>query len=222
MIKKKIIRLALIMNMLIILAGCSSAKDIEFSSADEAKDALNNAATIYVEGDLGNVNQEGNIKADDKVAAYLKEEGFFNSRWNVIIDGENWFYIKFVTDDPINDVEGVISGTTYGYYDENDKCLGYAQSQCITTADGDRDYYMVFLDADGNAKEYYSKEDGSVLYDKDANVIAYGDAEKNRILSDKCHVKIDMEEDCDISVEFMDKMAMYILLYSDLDDAYSD
>lgn len=78
----------------------------------------------------------------------------------------------------------MISGTTYGYYDENDKCLGYAQSQCITTADGDRDYYMVFLDADGNAKEYYSKEDGSVLYDKERKCHCIWQMQKkNSILS---------------------------------------
>lgn len=71
-------------------------------------------------------------------------------------------------------------------------------------------------------KNIIQKKTEVVLYDKDANVLAYGDAEKNHILSDKCHVKIDMEEDCDISVDFMDKMAMYISLYSDLDDAYSD
>jgi len=219
MAKKFLKGLALICGIIMLLSGCG-VSDIAFSDEDSAKKALNSASNVYIEGNLANPCQSGNILADGQVAAYMKETGIFNTKWTITIGKNTWFYIKFVTDEPINDIEGVITATTYGYYDSNDNCLGYAQKRYIETVYGD-DYYIVFLDSQGNPKGYYSDEDGTVMYDYDGNILASGSADKNGIFTDKCHVEIDMEQS-DKQIDFMDKMAMYMGLFYDLDHIYSD
>lgn len=47
-------------------------------------------------------------------------------------------------------MEGVNSGNTYGYYDMDDNCLGYAQERILESDTLERAYYIVFLDAEGN------------------------------------------------------------------------
>lgn len=220
--KKCFMNLAVICIMVLLLSGCGGASALDFSDASEAKKALNNASVVYIAGKLENPNQTGDILADGKVAGYLKETGLFNTRWTISIDGKTWFYMKFVTDEPINDVEGEITATTYGYYDSDDNCLGYAQERVLETENVPRDYYLVFLDADGNPREYFAVEDGSSIYDYEGNKIGTGAASSDSILTDKCHVEIETDEDSGIQVEFMDKMAMYIVLFKDLNDWYMD
>lgn len=41
----------------------------------------------------------------------MKNTGFINLKWTVSVDDVDWFYLKIVTDEPINDVEGIVSGT---------------------------------------------------------------------------------------------------------------
>lgn len=207
--------------MCLLLAGCKpSADKIEFSDAASARDALNNAASIEVEGNLDAVLQSGNIRADGKVAAFLLEDGFWNSHWTVSVDGDLWFYIKYVTDEPINNIEGVNTGTTYGYYDGDDNCLGYVQQRLVDTPDGDRDYYMVFLNADGSGKGLYAARNGQTLYSEDGSVLATGSNHTN-FFSNNCQVYVDMEEGCDVQVDFMDKMAMYILQFRKMSERHS-
>ena len=217
--KKFLKSLAVICGIIMLFSGCG-VSDIDFSDEDAAKKALNSAFNVYIEGNLANPCQSGNILADGQVAGYMKETGILDIKWTVSIGKNTWFYVKFVTDEPINNVEGVITGTTYGYYDSNDNCLGYAQKRYIETVYG-TDYYMVFLDAEGNPKGYYSDEYGKVMYDYDGNIIAFGSADKNGILTDKCHVEIDMEQS-DKQVDFMDKMIMYIKLFYNLESIYLD
>ena len=163
-----------------------------------------------VKGELDEVNQQGDILADDKVAAYVIESGFFDTKWTVSVDGEDWFYVKYVTDEPVNNVDGVNSGSTYGYYDMDDNCLGYAQDRIIETDALERDYYMVFLDAEGNPREdYLAEEKGRYLYDYDGNVIGEGYADMDSFFSDACHVEVQT----DTEMNFMDKFAMYMRLF---------
>ena len=72
--------------------------------------------------------------------------------------------MKFVTDEPINNIDGVIAGTTYGYYDKNNQCLGYAQKRVFENENLEREYYLVFMDADGNPKDYLAEQHGEELY----------------------------------------------------------
>lgn len=207
---KKRICIGLLLSC-IVLAGCGrTASPIEFDSIEDAKEALSTASSVVVKGDLEEVNQQGDILADDKVAAYVIESGFFDTKWTVSVDGEDWFYVKYVTDEPINNMEGVNSGSTYGYYDLDDNCLGYAQDRIIETDALEREYYMVFLDAEGNPREdYLAEEKGRYLYDYDGNVIGEGYADMDSFFSDACHVEVQT----DTEMNFMDKFAMYMRLF---------
>ena len=49
----------------------------------------------------------------------------------------------------------------------------------------------------------------------DGNVIATADSGADAI-GNGCHIQIDMEEGCDVQMDFMDKMAMYIQQYDEL------
>ena len=129
-----------------VLLGCRKSNVESYASAEEAKQAMSQCRTFLVEGDLDEVNQEGNILADGKIAGRLKETGILNTKWTVSVDGKTWFWMKFVTDEPINNIDGVIAGTTYGYYDENNQCLGYAQKRLFENENLEREYYLVFMD----------------------------------------------------------------------------
>ena len=193
-----------------VLCGCGGASAIAFSNEEAAKDALNTAGTVHFDGDVKAVNQGTDILADGQVAGYMEETGFFDTKWTVSVDGEDWFYVKYVTDEPINNMEGVNSGSTYGYYDMDDNCLGYAQDRIIETDALERDYYMVFLDAEGNPREdYLAEEKGRYLYDYDGNVIGEGYADMDSFFSDACHVEVQT----DTEMNFMDKFAMYMRLF---------
>ncbi len=203
-----------------VCSGCGASK-VEYEDSKAAKKAMNNATNIFMESNIEEPNQKTDIKADGMVAGYMEESGIFHTKWTISIDGETWFYVKFVTDEPINDVEGVISATTYGYYDSNDKCLGYAQQQVLDNGVYGREYYMLYLDADGNPKDYYSDEDGYYLYDYDGNVIGEGDVESSWFGNDY-DITITMKEDSKVQVDFMDKVVMYIRICDDLYEKYSD
>lgn len=217
--KKKWAGLLLSGIMAAVLSGCGVASKIEFSDAEAAKEALNTASTIYFSGDLEAVNQTTNILADEKVAGYMEESGFVNTKWTVTVDDQTWFYLKLVNDGPVTeDEEDIVKAGTFGYYDENDNCLGYAQERARKSEEGSA-YYIYYLDADGNPKDYYTDEKGNYTYDSEGNLIATGKAEMESMLSGRyCYVQIDMEEGSDTQIDFMDKMAMYITLYDELYD----
>ena len=205
----------------VVLSGCGGGSEIAFSDVEAAKEALNTASVVSFSGDFEAVNQRTGVLADGQVAGYMEESGFLDPRWTITIDGTTWFYVKIVTDEPINENEGnVVKATTYGFYDANDTCLGYAQQQAVK---GQGYYNIYFLDADGNPKDYYADEDGKYIYDSEGNIIATGTAEYDGFFSSRyCHIQIEMEKDCNTQVNFMDRMAMYFRLYRDLNDDYSN
>ena len=202
------------LGSLLLLTGCSFAAKLEYDSADAAKEALNTAETVTFRCDLEDADAADNLRADGKVAGYVENKGIINSRWIVSVDDVTWFYARYVTDEPINNVEGVKSGSTYGFYDSNDQCLGYAQER---VSDGGY-WERVFLDADGSEKGYYTDEDCTVIYDGDGNVLvkakgtrefvgAYGNIEITSTESGR-------------QIEFMDKMALLIHIYDDMKNDY--
>ena len=112
----------------VMISGCDSTPENIISDVDEAKKALNTASSVCFEGNLESVNQKTDILADGAVAGHMEESGFINTKWTVTVGDETWFYVKIVTDEPINeDTESYVTAATYGYYDENDNCLGYSQ-----------------------------------------------------------------------------------------------
>ena len=123
--------------------------------------------------------------------------------------------MKIVTDEPINeDTDDYIAAATYGYYDENDKCLGYAQKRAIK-GDESHAYYFYFMDAEQNLKDYRMEENGEYFTDMDGNMLAEADSGED-VVGNGCQIQIDMEEGCDIQIDFMDKMEMYIQQYDEL------
>lgn len=168
--RRKLVSAAMILCILAaMLSGCGKSDRESYASAEEAKQAMNQCRTFVVEGDLEDVNQEGDILADGKRAGRLKETGILNTKWTVSVDGKTWFWIKFVTDEPINNIDGVIAGTTYGYYDENNRCLGYAQERLFENENLEREYYLVFMDADGKSQRLSAEEHGKELYNYDGS-----------------------------------------------------
>ena len=164
----------------------------------------------------------GDILADEKIAAYMSQSGFWNVKWTVNVDDQDWFYLKNVTDEPINDVEGVISGTTYGYYDMDDNCLGYGQKRVITPEGGEKAWYIQFLDADGNVREdYYAIEDGTILLDSERNVIARVDG-KIDMIGSGCTINFVMEDGVDQEVDIKDKIVMTMPTFNELQRYYLD
>lgn len=219
--RRKLVSAAMILCILAaMLSGCGKSDRESYASAEEAKQAMNQCRTFLVEGDLDEVNQEGNILADGKIAGRLKETGILNTKWTVSVDGKTWFWMKFVTDEPINNIDGVIAGTTYGYYDENNQCLGYAQKRLFENENLEREYYLVFMDADGNLKDYLAEERGEELYDYEGNQIGSGKAELKGYIGEKCYFEIDTEPD--VSVDAVDKMAMYLQLFSKFNETAGD
>ena len=204
------------------LCGCGGPSTVAFSDEEAAKEALNTARTVHFDGDVKAVNQGTDILADEQVAGYMEETGFFNTRWTVSIDGNTWFYAKFVSDEPINEnTDTLVSATTYGFYDANDTCIGYAQEQAVKGESGD--YYICYMDADGNPKDYYSNEKATQTYDSEGNLIATGTVDFNGFFeSQHCYVEITAEEGSTTQMDFVDKMAMYLYLFSDFDSKYSD
>ena len=197
-----------------MLTACGGEKEAasEFDSKDAAKAALNQAQTIYIEGDNEAVVQKSGILADDKVAAHL-------DGWTVSINGETWFRIDFVTDEWINeDGEDYSAGNTYGYYDADGKCFGYAQNRGYTLEDGGYTYNYYLMDAEGNLKSYYIDENGREAFDDEGNVIAtaeWGADFKLSLSGGDCHIQIDKAEGAAIDMDFTDKMVMYIRLFDE-------
>ena len=177
------------------LCGCGGPSTVAFSDEEAAKEALNTARTVHFDGDVKAVNQGTDILADGQVAGYMEETGFFDTKWTVSIDGNTWFYAKFVTDEPINEnTDTLVSATTYGFYD-----------------------------ADGNPKDYYSNEEATQTYDSEGNLIATGTVDFNGFFeSQHCYVEITAQEGSTMQMDFMDKMAMYLYLFSDFNSEHLD
>lgn len=208
-------------SVMMLLSGCNIASAIEYSGVDEAKEAINNAQVLTIESDLEDANPAGNIKADGKVAGYMENSGLFNIKWTVSIDDQTWFYVKYAPDEPAVQNEEILSSTTYGYYDANDNCLGYAQKRVVDTPDGIGGYYLIFMDPDGNPKEYYATGEGDTLYDGEGNVIGTGKSSGGFFGSD-CYQEITMVEGNEVQVDFQDKVAMALSLYNELYERYKE
>ena len=219
--RKGITAVLLAVGIMASLTGCGAAK-IEYEDAAAAQKALNTAQTVSLKGELNQVNQQTNILADDKVAAYVVESGFWNTKWTISVDGETWFCMKEMDDDDVNDVEGVKPGSTYGFYDSEDNCIGYSQVQYMDDSDDEDDYYLIFMDEEGILKDYFALADGTAVYDWDGNLIATGSGEKKNMFSDKCNFEIKMEKDSKVQIDFTDKFAIYEKLFANLRERYSN
>ena len=211
----------LLLGLLIVLmTGCGTPQ-MEYDTAEEAKQALVRAQTIEIYVDLYTPHSKTEILADGKVAAVLKGK-------TVYVDGEEWFHYDYVTEEPINeDREGVITATTYGYYDNEGSFLGYAQKQCREMPGG-YDYYMMFLDTEWNPLPYYSSVDGETLYDENGSVVGTGYAGKEgvslfrKLYTNVYRTVLETDQDAGVELDFMYRMAMMEGLQDDIRLVYDE
>ena len=198
-------------SLFLTVAGCGEAGE-ELPPTEEGRTALENASVLSMKGDLDDIVADSDIWADGQAAGHIQERGFWNSKYTISTgDGEAWFYLRYVTDEPINDVEGVISGNTYGYYDMDDNCLGYAQEQILETDTLERDWYTVFMDADGNPKDYLADKDMMRIFDYDGNVIATGSFSFGDFFHyDEYTIELKEEEGSEGKMDFGDKMCAFL------------
>ena len=207
--KRTVFTLALAGLAAVMLTACGGeAAEMEFDSTDAAKAALNQAQSVYIAGSYEKLWQDSDILADDKVAAHLNGK-------NVTVDGETWFSIDIVTDEWINeDGEDYSAGNTYGYYDADGNCFGYAQERAYET---EGTYYYYFMDAEGSLRPYCIETNGSCAYDDySGNEIATADWNADFKLSlsvGDCHVQFNKAEAAAIDMDFTDKMVMCRILF---------
>lgn len=202
---------------LLLLCGCSAAEEkLGYENADVAKEALASASSVRMRCDLDNVDASGNIYADEKAAAYMKNSGLFDQTWTISISGEEWFHMKIVTDEEINKMTK--SATTYAFYDPDNNLLGYAQERVTTPDQMPEAYYIIFLDADLNEKPYYASEDGHTIYTEGGTVI--GSAKKEMDWSgSQCNLYVNLEDNGTQVMDFQDKYALLDMMYDEAKEA---
>ena len=85
-----------------------------------------------------------------------------------------------------------------------------------------RDTFLVFLDVNGTPLDYVSSKNGAVLYDKENNIVGTGHARVdgvgffNQLYTNVYRTVFETDNDADITVDFMDRMAMYKCLQEDI------
>ena len=171
---KKGIALIMALILSVLLLGCEEA--VTYATADDAKAALNGQGVITIDGDFSEPNQASDIRVNNGFAGFMRETGLINGKWTISANYEEWFYAKYVTDEPVNHQEGVNSGSTLGFYDMDGNCLGYAQEQYVDTSYG-KDTRLIFLDVDETPLDYQSSRSGRILYDENDEEI--GSAHRN-------------------------------------------
>ena len=188
---KKWIALMLALVLSLGLLGCESAPAIEDPEA--CKRALNGQSAVTLSLNYEATQQATNLVIDGTVAGRLQESGLLN----------------FVTDSLVNqDEEGIVKGTTYGFFDSNDNPIGYMQLRAYP-AQGVH-YCQVFLDETGTPTGFYAPEDGSALYDIDNAQAAHGEFTLGFLSDSTITVTPD-----GVDIPFWIKLGMYQAIYQD-------
>ncbi len=207
-LNKKAACLMLIAALSLSLAACGGDK----LSGDEAWAALESANTLYLTGDLDDVNTFSDIVADESVVGKVQEKGLINNTMVVTVDGTEQFYYKFVTSGEI--MEGKV-GTTYGCFDMDDNCLGYMQ---LRFGGGTSRY--AFLNADGSEKGYYLDEELTTFMNAGGEPIGSVEAELDSTISKSFHVEIKTFATQE-KIDYIDKLAVYWSAVNWLNSEYS-
>lgn len=203
---KKGIALIAALILSILLLGCEEAET--YATADDAKAALNGQGVITIDGDFSETNQASDIRVNNGFAGFMRETGIINGKWTISANYEEWFYAKYVTGEPVNNQEGVNSGSTLGFYDMDDNCLGYAQER--VDPNWDNAYIVYFLDPDFTPTGLYASEDCKTLWDDSETVLAEADIDWS-YSSDLCTITITPTGGKDVPI--FAKIAMYVKLY---------
>ncbi len=158
--KKSMKMLLTVTGLLIWISGCgSSSNDFPKLGGQEAISAFADSKSIQITGDIDDVNTFSDVIADENNVGEVREHGIINNRIAYSVDGEERFYIAFCDFDEEDEVVKTKNypwSTTYTYYDMDGKRLGYAQDRVLFKGDDEDEWYvMVFMDTEGNMKNYY-------------------------------------------------------------------
>lgn len=205
---------------LLLLCGCSAAEEkLGYENADVAKEALASASSVRMRCDLDNVDASGNIYADEKAAAYMKNSGLFDQTWTISISGEEWFHMKIVTDEEINKMTK--SATTYAFYDPDNNLLGYAQERVTTPDQMPEAYYIIFLDADLNEKPYYAIRGWTYHLYRGRNGDRFCE-KRDGLVRSQCNLYVNLEDNGTQVMDFQDKYALLDMMYDEANEYYKD
>ncbi|HAG69070.1 MAG TPA: hypothetical protein DCL38_03760 [Lachnospiraceae bacterium] len=214
--------------------GCGSGSD-EFPrlSGQEARDVFENSESVLLTGDINDVNTFTDVIADGMNVGELREHGFFNSRITYSVDGEEQFYIAYCDhdeEDKVVEDENHATSTTYTYYDMDGDRLGYAQDRALFKGD-DEWYVMVFLDTEGNMKNYYIEpyddwwhdwaRGGAGVYNMDREKVGEISLELTNIFTDSYSIGIELGAAADELSE-MDRAAIYKRCVREMNHVYAD
>ncbi len=232
--KKCIISGILILSLIILMAGCGSS-DEQFPKLEgqEARTAFARSSNIQLTGDIDDVNTFSDVIADVKNVGELKEHGIFDHRITYSLDGVDQFYIAYCDYDEEDKVvkdERYATSTTYTYYDMDGNRLGYAQDRALFKGD-DEWYVMVFLDTEGNMKNYYIEpyddwghewaKGGAGVYNMNREKVGEISLKLTSIISNGFSIEMELGDAADELSE-MDRVAIYWRCVSEMNDSYAD
>ena len=203
---KRVSCLILAAALALALAACGEAP----LSGDAAWSTLENANTLYLTGNLNDVNTSSDITADGKVIGQVQEKGLINNTMVVTVDGKEQFYYRYAKDDEFwND-----AGTTYVCCDMDGNCLGYMH---LLFAKGTS--YYAFCDAERNEKGYYLDEELTTFTNASGEPIGSVEAALDNIVTSSFHVEIKTFATQE-KIDYTDKLAVYWSAVSLLNSRY--
>ena len=232
--KKCIFPCILIATLAISMAGCGTTKD-EYPKLEgqEARTAFAQSSDIRLTGDIDDVNTFSDVIADGKNVGEVKEHGVINNQITYSVDGEDQFYIAFCDfdeEDKVVESDEYATSTTYTYYDMDGNRLGYAQMRALFQGD-DEWYVMVFLDAEGNMKNYYIEdyddwdhewaENGAGVYNMDREKVGEISLDLTNFVTNGFSIGMELNAAADELSE-MDRVAIYWRCVSEMNDKYDD
>ncbi len=205
--KKKLICMTLAAALALALAACGKYPQL---SGDAAQSALEGAETLYLTGDLDDVNTFSDIVADEQIVGKVQEKGLLVNTMEVSVNGGEQFYYRYAKDDEFwND-----AGTTYVCCDKDDNVLGYMQQLF-----GKGVSYYAFCGADRSEKDCYLDEDLTTFTNSAGQTVGTVEAELDSTKTHAFHVTIKTDGAADL--DCVNKLAVYWCAVHQLNSEYS-
>ena len=208
---KKGILLVFLLLFIVTFSGCGNKTVLTGKTAEKA---LQEAKTLNFSGNLDDTGSISDIEADGRIVGRVEEHGsLYDTHLRVIIGGKDKFFLRYVTGEPVNNQKKNVSGTTYGYYNTKNECVGYAQERWIKG----KGYQLVFLDKKGKSrgcyavmKDYYDEKDRAteICVKKDKQ-IGTSVCRLDNYLKRTFDVRIKKNKNKENNLEYLDMIAVY-------------
>ena len=125
-----------------------------------------------------------------------------------------------MTDEPINNIDGVIARTTYGYYDKIISALAMHRSGCSRTKIWNVNIISyLWMQTEIQKIIWQNSTERNFTITRAIRSAAEKQNSKGYI-GEKCYFEIDTEPG--VSVDAVDKMAMYLQLFSKFNETAGD